>query len=213
LPAARNAFFGDRSPGIRSRRCDIDPGSTWGYGYDGRKRLTVVQQNGATVATYVYNSSGLRVAKAPAATNSPVRFVYGPDGLLAGEYGSAAHEYIAIATLPLGVVDSASGMAAVHFIHADAIGAPRVVTDQSGAVLRTWAYASNPFGENEPVSGSAFSLNLRYPGQYRDPESSLTYNGARFYDSGTGRYIRSDPADLSAGPSTFSYVGSNALVL
>jgi YD repeat-containing protein len=85
LPAARNSFFGDRSPGIRSRRCDIDPGSTWGYGYDGRNRLTVVQQNGATVATYVYNSSGLRVSKVPAATNSPVRFVYGPDGLLAGE--------------------------------------------------------------------------------------------------------------------------------
>ncbi len=127
-----------------------------GYGYDGRNRLAVVQQNGATVATYVYNSSGLRVAKVPAATNSPVRYVYGPDGLLAGEYSAAVREYIAIGTLPLGVVDSASGMAAVHFIHADAIGASRVVTDQSGAVLRTRAYASNPFGETSPFPGAPF---------------------------------------------------------
>lgn len=187
-------------------------GSTWGYGYDGRNRLTVVQQNGVNVVSYIYNSSGLRIAKVPAANTSPVRFVYGPDGFLAGEYGTVARDYIAIGTLPLGVVDSGSGAAAVRFIHADATGAPRVVTDQSGAVLWTWAYASNPFGENEPVSGSAFSLNLRFPGQYRDPESSLTYNGARFYDSGVGRYIGSDPAGLAAGPSTYSYVGSNPLV-
>jgi YD repeat-containing protein len=39
-------------------------GETWGYGYDGKNRMTVVQRDGSTVAMYTYNAFGQRVAKA-----------------------------------------------------------------------------------------------------------------------------------------------------
>ncbi len=48
-------------------------------------------------------------------------------------------------------------------------------------------------------------LNLRYPGQYYDVETGLSYNVNRDYDPATGRYIESDPLGLLAGPSTYGY--------
>jgi RHS repeat-associated protein len=188
-------------------------GNAWGYGYDGRNRLTVVQQNGATVARYGYNAEGLRVTKTLSPTgNAPLRFAYDEDNGLVGEYGTSSRDYVALGSLSLGVLDSSSSGAALRYVYADGFGAPRAVSDQAGAVLWKWGFASNPFGETDPVSTSGFTLNLRFPGQYRDAESSLTYNGYRFYDATTGRFIQSDPIGLGGGPSTYGYVGGNPLI-
>jgi RHS repeat-associated protein len=188
-------------------------GNAWGYGYDGHNRLTVIQQNGADVARYAYNAEGLRVTKTLSLTgNAPLRFAYDEGNGLVGEYGTSSRDYLALGSLSLGVLDSGSSGAALRYVHADGFGAPRAVSDQAGAVLWKWGFASNPFGETDPVSTSGFMLNLRFPGQYRDAESSLTYNGYRFYDATTGRFIQSDPIGLGGGPSTYGYVGGNPLV-
>jgi uncharacterized protein RhaS with RHS repeats len=42
-------------------------------------------------------------------------------------------------------------------------------------------------------------------------ETGLNYNGARYYDSSTGRYVQSDPIGLSGGASTYDYVVDNPL--
>jgi RHS repeat-associated protein len=44
-----------------------------------------------------------------------------------------------------------------------------------------------------PSGGSAYSLNLRFPGQYFDTETGLHYNYFRDYEPGVGRYVESDP--------------------
>ena len=181
-------------------------GQVWGYGYNGRNRMTVVQQNGATVGSYVYNANGERVLKTVGSAST--RFVYDEGSQLLSERGGThARDYIAVDGVPMAVADGAS----LGFITADGLGSPRVVTSAARDVLWTWHYAANPFGEAEPVSATGYVLNLRFPGQYQDNEAGLKYNVNRTFDAATGRYIQSDPIGLAGGISTYAYVSGRPL--
>jgi RHS repeat-associated protein len=177
---------------------------TYGFGYNQRNRLTVVQDNGVTVGSYVLNALGQRVQKT--AGGVATRFDYDEGSrLLSENAGTASRDYVWLDMLPVGLVDRAGSASTVNFVHADGLGSPRVVTSASGSVLWQWVYAGNPFGEKSPASASGYVLNLRFPGQYFDVESGLNYNINRDYEPATGRYIQSDPIGLLGGFSTFGY--------
>lgn len=59
--------------------------------------------------------------------------------------------------------------------------------------------------------GTKLTLNLRFPGQYYDQESGLSYNYFRYYDSSLGRYTTSDPIGLRGGLNTYGYAYQNPL--
>lgn len=199
--------------GAASRTYDANGSSTananagvgWGYGYNGRGQLTVVQQSGATVATYTYNAWGERIAKAIGAAHT--RFVYASDGRLLAEAGTQPRDYIWLGSTPVATTDGSTTI----FVHADGLDTPRALTDGAGAVQWSWPVRSNAFGETVPTAAGNLQFNLRFPGQYADAESHLVYNGHRYYDPTTGRYIQSDPIGLTAGTSTYSYVQSSPL--
>ncbi len=183
---------------------DVLASGTYGYGYNARNRLTIVQNSGVTVGSYVLNALGQRVQKA--AGDLATRFDYLEDGRLLSEAtGPSGRDYIWLDGIPVGVLDVVSGTPSFAFVHADALGAPRAVTTAAGAVLWQWPYASNPFGEKVPTSSTGYTLNLRLPGQYFDAESGLNYNVNRDYEPATGRYIQSDPLGLDGGTSTYLY--------
>lgn len=185
---------------------NISAGTTTTYGYNGRGRMTSVQVGGATVGTYLYNAFEERVAKTAGAPTT--RFVYDNSSRLVSEAsGTARRDYVSVAGIPMAVADGAG----LSFVTADGLGSPRAVTSSSGAVLWTWPYALNPFGENRATSNSGYVLNLRLPGQYADGEAGLKYNINRSFDAATGRYLQSDPLGLGAGPSTYLYGDGNPL--
>lgn len=189
---------------------DVLASGTFGYGYNGRNRLTVVQNNGVTVGSYVLNALGQRVQKTAGSVTTS--FDYDEASrLLSENTGAATRDYVWMDNLPLGIVDGAGAAATASFIHADGLGSARAVTSSTGVVLWQWAYASNPFGENAPTSSAGYVLNLRFPGQYFDAESGLSYNVNRDYEASTGRYVQSDPIGLSGGISTYLYAGAQPL--
>jgi RHS repeat-associated protein len=181
-----------------------------GFGYNARNRLALVQRDQQTIASYVYNAKGERVAKvvsSPQVVNE--RFAFDEGGQLLGEYGTTNRDYIWLGNLPVAVIDDGA-TATVSYVHADGLGVPRAIADEGGSVVWQWPYTRNPFGEQAPIG--AYTYNLRFPGQYFDQETGLSYNIHRDYDGATGRYSESDPLGLRAGLSTYGYVGGNPLI-
>jgi len=188
--------------------------SRFTYVYNQANRLAEVKQGGATLATYTYNAEGQRVAKTVGGQTS--HFVYGPDGQLFGVYsgttGAAVEEIVYLGSVPVATVRSGSR----YYIHTDHLGTPRLVTDQTRAVV--WRWTSDPFGAAAPNqdldgNGIAFVLNLRFPGQFFDAETGRHYNYFRDYDPALGRYVQSDPVGLLGGISSYAYATHNPVKL
>ena len=186
-------------------------GEALGYGYNDRNRLALVQRNQQTVATYVYNAMGERVAKSvtsPQAINE--RFAYNEESQLIGEYGTTNRDYIWLGSLPVAVVDNETA-STINYVHADGLGTPRAISDVAGNTIWQWAYQSNPFGEHQPTG--SYIYNLRFSGQYSDVESGSYYNLNRNYEAITGRYLQSDPIGQKGGINSYGYALSNPMAL
>ncbi len=95
-----------------------------------------------------------------------------------------------------GFDDTARGE--TFWYHSDHLGSSSYLTDERGRVFEHQEYF--PFGETwvedgprEPVSEFGFTAKPQ------DPETDLTYFGARYYDPRRARWISSDPAFLGQG--------------
>jgi RHS repeat-associated protein len=119
-----------------------------------------------------------------------------------------------------------------YAVHTDHLGTPRSITDDTNKVVWQWAYSA--FGDNKPTgilkattnskaaitnspklltaTSPSFAVNLRFPGQYWDEESKLSYNYFRNYQPNQGRYTQADPIGLEGGWSRFGYVSANPLM-
>ena len=164
---------------------------------------------GSTVGTYTYDASNLRTKKVAGGTTT--HYVYGLGGKLYGEYdnsGVLIREYIWLNGEPLAQVTKSGATETVTYLHTDHLATPRYGTNAAGSTVWTWD--SGAFGKEAPT-GSA-TVNLRFPGQYYDSESTLHYNWNRYYNPAIGRYISSDPIGLAGGLNTFGYAGQSPLV-
>jgi RHS repeat-associated protein len=185
--------------------------------YDASGRLATLTKAGTTT-TYSYNGLGQRVRKfSSSGAGSTTLFVYDQNGQLLGEYdqsGSAVREYVWFGSTPIAVLLPNGGNDPLaYYFHTDHLNTPRLVTDTANNIR--WRWLAEPFGttapEDNPSSLGAFTQNLRFPGQYADQESGLSYNYFRNYDASIGRYNTSDPIGLEGGVNTFAYVKGNTL--
>ncbi|MFC5741197.1 RHS repeat-associated core domain-containing protein [Dyella tabacisoli] len=194
----------------------VSGGQAYGFGYNDRNRMAVVQASGATVGTYTYNAFDQRVQKvATLPTPLTQRFAYDEASHLIGEYASTGNrDTIWMADIPVATVDTVGTASTVNYIHADGLATPRAVTSSTGATIWSWPYVGNAFGELAPTSSSGYAFNFRFPGQYFDAESGLSNNVNRDYEAATGRFAQSDPLGVFGGQwSTYAYVSGNPLNL
>jgi RHS repeat-associated protein len=191
----------------------IGVNGTNAFVYDARGRL--IQANGTN---YKINALEQRTEKQGAGANTPSntrQFVYDEQGHLIGEYdpvsGNPMIEHIWLGDVPVAAIKGEQ----IFYVYADHLGTPRAITDIGNNAVWYWNY-DEPFGKTEvnenPNNLSAFSYNLRFPGQYYDSETGLHYNWHRTYNPAIGKYIQSDPIGLRGGINTYAYVLSNPLL-
>lgn len=105
--------------------------------------------------------------------------------------------------------DAATQPWRVYSIQADHLNTPWVILDSAGVPVWRWDRA-DAFGNTLPDEapdgdGNRFEYNLRFSGQYYDPETELHYYYFRDYDPKTGRYIAVDPIGLEGGLNPYAY--------
>ena len=95
------------------------------------------------------------------------------------------------------------------YYHTDHLNTPKLFTNQNQDIV--WQAEHTPFGELR-IAQEHVTNNIRFPGQYFDVETGMSYNYFRTYDASLGRYIQSDPIGLGGGINTYGYVLQNPLV-
>lgn len=181
--------------------------------YNDLGRRSEVKQGGVSKALYAYNAKGEQVART-AGTSTRYQ-VYGESGSWLGEYddaGKPTQQIIWLDDLPVGLLAEAAGSQQIYYMQPDHLGTPRVIIEPARNVaVWNWDLKGEAFGNSSPnqdpdQDGSAFVMDMRFPGQHFDAASGLIYNYFRDYDAGVGRYTQSDPIGLLGGVSTFAYV-------
>ncbi|KAB2347845.1 DUF6531 domain-containing protein [Actinomadura rudentiformis] len=200
---------------------------TWRYFWDHDDRLIGVQTPDGQNWRYRYDALGRRVAKQRVSHDGKsvyeqVTFVW--DGLVLAEqihqvWSPEQNAWTARGTvweyepqtfrpltqserLPAKGVPQKWVDERFYAIVTDLVGTPTELVDAAGGIA--WHAKTTLWGTD--LTASANPCPLRFPGQYFDPESRLSYNHHRYYHSADGRYQSTDPLGLMAGPNPHAYV-------
>jgi RHS repeat-associated protein len=205
--------------------------------YSPTNRLSVVEEEGVVLGSYVYNAVGRRIKKI--AAGQTTIFHYDLSGRLIAEsdgQGIFSKVYIYLEDEPLAMIakvfkkngktkdkqkdkkekkqkkkkKNKKASEQTFYYHNDHLGTPQRMTDANGNIV--WAADYKPFGR-VTITVETIENNLRFSGQYKDAETGLHYNTHRYYDPAIGRYLTSDPIGLEGGINPYAYVANNPVIL
>ncbi|WP_159043242.1 DUF6531 domain-containing protein [Streptomyces sp. NBRC 110028] len=183
-------------------------GDRWHYTYDplGRRiskhRLT---EDGTAADTLYFTWEDTRPAEESTPDGAHTTWDYAPDThrpltqtnhhTLPGRQG---------ASLLTQFADNPGTETRFHAIITDLVGTPTELVSQDGELA--WQHRTTLWGAPLPTPPATLDCPLRFPGQYADPETGLSYNYLRYYDPETARYITPDPLGLEPAPNHHAYV-------
>ncbi|MCC6736803.1 MAG: hypothetical protein IT534_11850 [Bauldia sp.] len=116
--------------------------------------------------------------------------------------GDTLREYVWLDGRPIAVIGDVDTTPVIYQVHTDHLDRPYMMTDENKDTV--WQATYLPFGEVFLLTGSE-TLDYRFPGQWFQLETGLSYNWHRHYDPSTGRYLQPDPLGLEAGIARWSY--------
>lgn len=173
---------------------------TWGYEWNANNELTRVTKNSVEQARFAYDATGRRVEKVAGGVTTTYAF----DGaaILREVRGSTTLKYVHGLGIDeaLAVDDGTS----LSYFSVDGLGSIAKVTNTAGAVTLTRQY--DPWGNLE---AGASEPGYAFTGREWDPETSLYYYRARYYDPKLGRFLSEDPLGHVEGPNLYGYVHNN----
>lgn len=188
------------------------------YHYNVADRLIRVSRDNIELASYQYDPFGRRISKT--VSGEITYFIYTNEGLIA-ELDNSGKLDVAYGwtpdtewgTKPLWKANLTANQtlqsATYNYLITDHLGTPQLAVNNQGQ--QTWKIYSDAFGNTTLDPNNQITLNLRFPGQYYDQETGLSYNYFRDYNSKIGRYIQQDPLGLSGGKNMYSYANGNPL--
>jgi RHS repeat-associated protein len=174
------------------------------YQWDYANRLIALGVNNAST-TYGYDAFGARVFQIVATTSTltyPFKFFSIASTTKSSTNYATSSEYVFNGDTLLSTVDqafrngTATGTAAVRYVHPDHLGSTNVVTDQNQNLVQTLDYY--PYGATRISNSTSTNEKRKFIGQFSD-ESGLSYLNARYYSPSQGRFISQDPVFWEVG--------------
>jgi RHS repeat-associated protein len=172
----------------------------------------MIQVDGGSTATYVYDAFGQRVKKTVA--SYPTEYMYTLDGqidsMMEGSAGHLTRGFVYLNGRPL--VEYANGT--TYFVHTDHLGSTRLLTNYpTPTIAESDDYY--PFGE---FNSSGSTSALKFTTDERDTETTLDHTLFRQYSSSLARWSSPDPAGFLAADASnpqswnrYQYVKNNPL--
>jgi RHS repeat-associated protein len=165
--------------------------------YSARGELLEASLDGGPDVTYAYDGLGRRVGRTtPAGTE---QYLYGNPGnpfqvtAVRDTAGALSEYYYDDA----GVLYAFERGGIRHYVATDLLGSPKVICDNTGAVVKLIDYDS--FGVLLSDSNSTFELPFGFAGGLEDQATGLVRFGFRDYEPATGRWMARDPILFGGG--------------
>jgi len=181
--------------------------------YGPQRRLEQVSQDGKILDRYRHNAFGHRIHAD--SEHEHTEYFYLDNRLVAEarrprtararpDDRPITRRYLHAGHAIVGLIDYSTDTpwGVLYAVHADLMGAPRLVTD-SGREVR-WLADYTPFGSARRIAGD-LELHLRLPGQIADAATGWHDNLLRTYDPRFGHYLEPDPLGPVPGSQAIGY--------
>jgi len=173
-------YFYDDNGNLLSR---LDTAAGWDtYTYNNLNQL-IAATAGGIMATYTYNTRGIRTGKCVEDTNTTF-LLDGSNVAAEAENNAVSANYLWGAN-PIRADRASTVRYFVYNAHGDVVQ----LTDGTGTLQKSYAY--DAFG-NEKNPSSTDVNPFRYCGEYWDSETGTYYLRARYYDPAIGRFTQAD---------------------